>query len=51
MNYDIKDGNLALGGKKRIEWANNDMPVLAQVKERFEKEKPLKGMKMSACFM
>ncbi len=49
MNYDVKDLNLALGGKKRIEWANNDMPVLAQVKERFEKEKPLKGMKMSAC--
>ena len=49
MNYDIKDINLAAGGKKRIEWASNDMPVLAQVKERFEKEKPLKGMKMSAC--
>lgn len=49
MNCDIKDANLALGGKKRIEWANNDMPVLAQVKERFEKEKPLKGMNMSAC--
>lgn len=49
MNCDIKDENLAPGGKKRIEWASNDMPVLAQVKERFEKEKPLKGMKMSAC--
>ncbi len=49
MNYDIKDANLASGGKKRIEWASNDMPVLAQVKEKFEKEKPLKGMKMSAC--
>ncbi|OQZ04296.1 MAG: adenosylhomocysteinase [Candidatus Brocadia sp. UTAMX1] len=49
MNHDIKDINLALGGKKRIEWASNDMPVLAQVKERFEKEKPLQGMKMSAC--
>ncbi|HHT9129546.1 MAG TPA: adenosylhomocysteinase [Candidatus Brocadiaceae bacterium] len=49
MNYDIKDINLAPGGKKRIEWASNDMPVLAQVKERFEKEKPLKGTRMSAC--
>ncbi len=49
MNCDIKDENLAPGGKKRIEWASNDMPVLAQVKERFEKEKPLKGMKLSAC--
>lgn len=49
MNYDIKDANLASGGKKRIEWASNDMPVLAQVKEKFEKEKPLQGMKMSAC--
>ena len=49
MNYDIKDINLAPGGKKRIEWASNDMPVLAQVMARFEKEKPLKGTKMSAC--
>ena len=49
MNYDIKDVNLAPGGKKRIEWASNDMPVLAQVMARFEKEKPLKGTKMSAC--
>ncbi|MBU6392548.1 MAG: adenosylhomocysteinase [Planctomycetota bacterium] len=49
MNYDIKDINLAPGGKKRIEWASNDMPVLAEVRERFEKEKPLKGTKMSAC--
>jgi len=49
MNYDVKDINLASEGKKRIEWASSDMPVLAQVKERFEKEKPLKGMNMSAC--
>jgi len=49
MNYDIKDINLAPGGKKRIEWASNDMPVLAQVMERFEKERPLKGTRMSAC--
>src|SRR3989304_3402908 len=49
MNYDVKDINLAPGGKKRIEWASNDMPVLAQVMARFEKEKPLKGTRMSAC--
>jgi adenosylhomocysteinase len=49
MNYDIKDINLAKVGKQRIEWADNDMPVLKLVKERFEKEKPFKGLKMSAC--
>lgn len=49
MNYDIKDLNLAVEGKKRIEWADNDMPVLQQVRERFAKEKPLAGRKMSAC--
>lgn len=49
MKYDVKDMNLASGGKKRIEWADNDMPVLQQVRERFAKEKPLAGRKMSAC--
>ncbi len=49
MNYDIKDPALATGGKKRIEWADNDMPVLRKVRERFSKEKPLAGYKMSAC--
>ncbi|MBI3813628.1 MAG: adenosylhomocysteinase, partial [Nitrospinae bacterium] len=49
MKFDIKDISLADKGKKRIEWANNDMPVLGLVKERFEKEKPLAGLKMSAC--
>src|SRR3989339_1246572 len=49
MNFDIKDKNLASVGKKRIEWADNDMPVLRQVKEKFTKEKPLLGLKMSAC--
>ncbi len=49
MNYDIKDINLAPEGKKRIEWADNDMPVLQLVREKFEKEKPLAGKKMSAC--
>jgi adenosylhomocysteinase len=49
MNYDIKDINLAEGGKKRIAWADNDMPVLAQVRRKFEQEKPLQGLKLSAC--
>ncbi|MFQ5864413.1 MAG: adenosylhomocysteinase [bacterium] len=49
MNYDIKDINLASDGKKRIEWADHDMPVLQQVRARFDKEKPLTGRKMSAC--
>ena len=49
MNYEIKDINLAEKGKKRIIWAEKDMPVLAQVRKKFEKEKPLKGLKMSAC--
>jgi len=46
---DVKDKALAAGGRKRIEWADNDMPVLALIRERFEKEKPLDGLKMSAC--
>jgi len=49
MNYDIKDIGLADQGKKRIEWAANDMPVLRNISERFAKEKPLAGLKMSAC--
>ncbi|MBN1996297.1 adenosylhomocysteinase [candidate division KSB1 bacterium] len=49
MNYDIHNIELAGEGKRRIEWAEGDMPVLRQVKERFEKEKPLQGKKMSAC--
>src|SRR5438445_13508470 len=46
---DIKDSKLAPQGKQRILWADRDMPVLARIRERFEKEKPLKGMKMAAC--
>lgn len=49
MNYDVKDMALAAAGKKRIEWANKDMPVLQEVRRRFGQEKPLKGLKMSAC--
>lgn len=46
---DIKDAALAGQGKKRILWADSDMPVLARIRQRFEKEKPLAGMRMSAC--
>ncbi|MCK4968063.1 MAG: adenosylhomocysteinase, partial [Candidatus Aenigmarchaeota archaeon] len=49
MNYDIKDIKLASEGKKRIEWADNDMPVLKKIREKFAKEKPFKELKMSAC--
>ena len=49
MNYDIKNIDLADQGKKRIEWAAHDMPVLGKINERFLKEKPLAGLKMSAC--
>ncbi len=47
--YDIKDISLALEGRKRIEWADRDMPVLALIRERFEKEKPLQGVRIAAC--
>ena len=47
--YDVKDMRLAEGGRKRILWAGQDMPVLRRVKERFAKEKPLRGMRFSAC--
>lgn len=46
---DIKDENLAEKGKQRIEWAEKHMPVLRLIKERFEKEKPLKGLRIACC--
>jgi adenosylhomocysteinase len=46
---DVKDLKLAAVGKQRIEWAERDMPVLRAIRERFAKEKPLAGMRMSAC--
>jgi len=49
VDYDIKDASLAAEGKRRIEWASKQMPVLESLRERFEKEKPLAGKKMSAC--
>jgi adenosylhomocysteinase len=49
MKYDVADLSLADVGKKRILWADNDMPVLAAIREKFSKNKPLKGLKVSAC--
>lgn len=49
MKCDIKDINLAEQGKNQIEWAFKDMPVLKQIQERFIKEQPFKGLKLSAC--
>jgi len=49
MNCDIKDRSLSTKGKARIEWAEMNMPVLRQIRERFEKEKPLEGRVLAAC--
>ncbi len=49
LKSDVKDLALADAGLKRIVWAERDMPVLRAIRERFEKEKPLAGMRMSAC--
>src|SRR5450759_3861011 len=49
MDHDIKDISLAKSCRARIEWADKDMPVLAQIRERFEAEKPLAGLRVSAC--
>jgi adenosylhomocysteinase len=49
MDCDVKDIALAEKGKARIEWADQEMRVLAQIRERFEKEKPLHGMRIGAC--
>ena len=49
MNYDVKDLKLAKEGALRIEWANQSMPVLNRIRKRFQKEKPLKGIRAAAC--
>ena len=48
-NYDIKDPTLAEEGKLRIEWAGKEMPVIRIIEQRFAKEKPLEGVRISAC--
>src|SRR6266851_3105285 len=47
--HDVKDLRLAEKGRGRIEWASRSMPVLASIQERFRKQKPLKGVRVSAC--
>jgi adenosylhomocysteinase len=49
VQSDVRDLGLAAKGKTRIEWADASMPVLRQIRERFEKEKPLRGVRLSAC--
>ena len=49
MAYEIKDINLADQGLARIMWADRDMPVLASIRERFERERPLEGVRIGAC--
>jgi adenosylhomocysteinase len=48
-SYDVKDPKLAEGGRRRIEWAEREMPVLRLIRERFAKERPLQGIRISAC--
>ncbi len=49
VEHDVRSLDLAPGGRLRIEWAENDMPVLRQIRQRFEREKPLKGLRIAAC--
>jgi adenosylhomocysteinase len=47
--YDVRNLDLAEGGRRRIEWAEQEMPVLSEIRDRFTKERPLEGSKVSAC--
>ncbi len=49
MDYDVKDVSLAEKGRRRIEWARSAMPVLRLIEERFSRERPLNGIRVSAC--
>ncbi|OYT72590.1 MAG: adenosylhomocysteinase, partial [Armatimonadetes bacterium JP3_11] len=49
MRYDVKDLSLAEQGALRMEWADNEMPVLRLIRQRFEQEKPLQGVRIAAC--
>ena len=49
QRHDVKDLALAAEGVRRIEWADRQMPVLAAIRERFERERPLDGYRVSAC--
>jgi adenosylhomocysteinase len=49
LEYDVKDLELAEGGRRRIEWAEQEMPVLKQIRERLEKERPFEGVRVASC--
>lgn len=49
MKYHVKDLKMAKDGQNRIDWAEREMPVLRLIKKRFKREKPLRGMRLSAC--
>lgn len=49
VDCDVKDVGLAPLGRQRIAWASREMPVLAQIRERFAAEKPLQGIRLVAC--
>jgi adenosylhomocysteinase len=49
LEYDVKDLDLAEAGQRRVEWAEQEMPVLRLIRERFEREKPLAGVRIAAC--
>ncbi len=48
-SYDVKDTRLAEGGRRRIEWAEREMPVLRLIRQRFAEERPLQGLRVAAC--
>ena len=49
MDFSIKNADLSPGGRHRIEWAEKEMPVLRQIRQRFAKERPFQGVKLAAC--
>jgi adenosylhomocysteinase len=49
MDYDVKDIRLSEKGKLRVEWAMKSMPVLKLIQRRFQRQKPLKGVRVAAC--
>ncbi|MCD5413269.1 MAG: adenosylhomocysteinase, partial [Dehalococcoidia bacterium] len=49
VDYDVKDLSLAGEGELRIDWASREMPVIRSIREKFAGEKPLKGVRISAC--
>ena len=47
--FDIKDPGLAADGRRRIDWASREMPVLGQIREQFDRERPLDGIRLLVC--